>query len=310
MMNKQENSEDRIFSSAAKDIEIAREKEAYTQQTESASFRLAFDDLDFISRDDMRPVRMMLELSKPEAILSEHEINASVVFFGSARTLSPEDAAKQLDTANVLVAQNEGDNDAHLKLQKAQSDTQKANWYQHASDLAKLITRDSMRGDIRTLHIITGGGPGIMEAANRGASEAGGKSVGLNIVLPKEQKPNSYITPELCFRFHYFAMRKLHFLLRSKAIVIFPGGYGTLDELFEVLTLVQTGTIKPIPIILFDKQYWNRLINWDFLVEQGMINQQALSLFQFADDIQNAYTMIQRAMANDKNSSLSPKNQF
>lgn len=305
MMNKKENNEDRIFSSAAQDIEITREKEAYTQQTESASFRLAFDDLEFISRDDMRPVRMMLELSKPEAILSEHEIDASVVFFGSARTLSPEDAAAQLDAANMLLAQKDGDNNAQLKLQQAQRDVQRASWYQQASELAKLITKDSIHGDIRTLHIVTGGGPGIMEAANRGASEAGGKSVGLNIVLPKEQKPNSYITPELCFRFHYFAMRKLHFLLRSKAIVIFPGGYGTLDELFEVLTLVQTGTIKPIPIILFDKRYWNQLINWDFLVEQGMINEQALSLFQYADNVQSAYTMIQHAMAKDKNSSIS-----
>ncbi|MFT6407249.1 MAG: hypothetical protein ACJAQ6_000660 [Arenicella sp.] len=300
MTNTKKNSKDRIFSSAAQDIELAREKEVYSQQTESASYRLAFDDLEFISRDDMRPVRLMLELSKPEAILGEHNIDASVVIFGSARTLSPESAAEQLSAAKSLVTKSGESDEALMRLQQAQLKVQQSIRYQQANQLAKLITKDSMQGEIRTLHIVTGGGPGIMEAANRGASEVGGKSVGLNIVLPKEQKPNSYITPELCFRFHYFAMRKLHFLLRSKAIVIFPGGYGTLDELFEVLTLVQTGTIKAIPIILFDKDYWCELINWDFLVEQGMINQQALSLFQYADNIQNAYAIIQQAINSDE----------
>lgn len=304
MTNKANEQEDRIFSSAAQDIELAREKDAYSRQTESASYRLAFDDLEFISRDDMRPTRMLLELSKPEAILSEHEVNATVAIFGSARTLSPEDAAKRMNEAKENLIKLGETDEAKQQLKKAQRDIEQANLYQQASDLSQLITRDSMQGTIRALHIVTGGGPGIMEAANRGADAVGGKSVGLNIVLPGEQKPNAYITPELCFRFHYFAMRKLHFLLRSKAIVIFPGGYGTLDELFEVLTLVQTGTIKPIPIVLFDKEYWNQLINWDFLVAQGMITEQALELFQYADNIQNAYAIIQHALANTKDSGL------
>ena len=292
MAKKLTEEQDRIFSSAAEDIELSRQKDIYTRQTQSDSYRLAFDDLDFISRDEMRPVRMMLELSKPELILAEHNIRSSVAIFGSARTLAAEIAVARARSAERFVAENPDDQEAQQKLREANQDLQHSNWYQQARELAKLITSESMRGDIRTLHIVTGGGPGIMEAANRGASDADGKSVGLNIVLPKEQKPNPYITPELCFRFHYFAMRKLHFLLRSKAIVIFPGGYGTLDELFEVLTLVQTGSIKSIPIILFDKTYWNRLINWDFLVEQGMIRQQALSLFQFADSVADAYALI------------------
>lgn len=304
MTDKVNEQEGRIFPSAAQDIELAREKDAYTRQTESASYRLAFDDLEFISRDDMRPARMLLELSKPEVILSEHEVNATVAIFGSARTLSPEDAAERLNETKESIKKLGKSDETHQQLKQAQRNIQQAKWYQQANDLAQLITRDSMQGTIRTLHIVTGGGPGIMEAANRGADAVGGKSVGFNIVLPAEQKPNSYITPELCFRFHYFAMRKLHFLLRSKAIVIFPGGYGTLDELFEVLTLVQTGTIKPIPIILFDKEYWNKLINWDFLVEQGMIKKQALSLFQYADNIQNAYAIIQHALSEVKDTGL------
>ena len=307
MTKKPTEEQDRIFSSAAEDIELAREKDIYTRQTQSDSYRLAFDDLEFISRDEMRPVRMMLELSKPELILTEHNIRSSVAVFGSARTLAPEVAAAGLRSVETLIAENGDSPDAQQKLRQAKQALQQSNWYQQARELSELITRESMQGDIRTLHIVTGGGPGIMEAANRGASEAAGKSVGLNIVLPKEQKPNSYITPELCFRFHYFAMRKLHFLLRSKAIVIFPGGYGTLDELFEVLTLVQTGTIKPIPIILFDQTYWNKLINWDFLVEQGMIREQALALFQYADSIEDAYALIRRGIEiqgdNDLNSS-------
>lgn len=297
MNDTRDNADDRIFPSAAQDIELAREKDVYTRQTESASYRLAFDDLEFISRDDMRPTRMSLELSKPEVILSEHDIDATVAIFGSARTPSPEDAAKCLNAAKENYKTVGENNQSKQQLKQAQRDIQQSKWYQYASNLAHLITRDSMQGAIRTLHIVTGGGPGIMEAANRGANEANGKSVGFNIVLPSEQKPNTYITPELCFRFHYFAMRKLHFLLRSKAIVIFPGGYGTLDELFEVLTLVQTGTIKPIPIVLFDKDYWKQLINWDFLVEQGMIEPQALELFQYADSVQNAYAIIQHALA-------------
>lgn len=305
MTKKTEDEADRIFSSAAQDIELARQKDIYTQQTESASYRLAFDDLEFISRDDMRPVRMLLELSKPETILSQHGIDASVVIFGSARTLSPEQATEQLDTAKQATKQNGSDEASIQRLKQAQQAMLQARWYQQACDLSRLITKESMQDECRTLHIVTGGGPGIMEAANRGAHEAGGKSAGFNIVLPSEQKPNSYITPELCFRFHYFAMRKLHFLLRSKAIVIFPGGYGTLDELFEVLTLVQTGTIKPIPIILFDRDYWEKLINWDFMVEQGTVAKQDLELFRYANTIQDAYAMIDDAVAKKTNPGLS-----
>ncbi len=263
--------QERVFPSAEEDIHRAREKDAHSEQTNSPSYRLAFDDLKFISSDPMRPVRLMLELSKPELLLQQHNICNTVAIFGSTGA-----------------ATKNGNSDS-LKLHR--------HWYQQARELTKRIANDSRRGKLRPLNIITGGGPGIMEAANRGAEDANEKSIGLNIVLPKEQKPNTYITPELCFNFHYFAIRKMYFLLRSKAVVIFPGGFGTLDELFEVLTLIQTKTIKPVPVILFDRGYWQKLINWPFLISQGMITQQDYELLSLVNDIDQAMEILKKSLA-------------
>lgn len=256
----------RHFPTAAEDAAIAACGQIDSPQGCAKAYRLAFDDLDFMLRDEMRPVRMMLELSKPESLLTEHGIDHTVVIFGSART-RPTAQAQEGEARSPCA-------------------------YTQAETLAELITQNSLAGACPTLHIVTGGGPGIMEAANRGANRAQGKSVGLNIVLPQEQKPNPYITPELCFRFHYFAMRKLHFLLRAMAVVVFPGGFGTLDELFETLTLIQTGKIKPLPLILFDKAFWNRLINWDLLVSEGMITAEDLNYITFVETPEDAWSVI------------------
>jgi uncharacterized protein (TIGR00730 family) len=228
-------------------------------------------------RDDMRPVRLALELSKPEALLTEHGIDNTVVIFGSARTPAPAVSTTP---------------EADAATQPSTQTPAKTSAYEQAQTLAHLITEQSLAGTCPTLHIVTGGGPGIMEAANRGAHQAQGKSVGLNIVLPHEQKPNQYVTPELCFRFHYFAMRKLHSLLRAVAVVVFPGGFGTLDELFETLTLIQTGKIRPLPLILFDKAYWQKLVNWDTLISEGMISASDLEYITFVDTPQQAWQII------------------
>ena len=226
------------------------------EQISSPSYQLAYDDLDFLSLDELRGVRLQLELSKPELVLKKHGIEHTVVMFGSART------------------------------------NEKDKYYLQAQQFAGLIAERSGCDDCPDLHVVTGGGPGIMEAANRGASDAGAESVGLNIVLPHEQYPNPYITPELCFRFHYFAIRKMHFLLRARAMIAFPGGFGTLDELFETLTLVQTKKIEPLPILLFGKEYWQRLINFDVMVDEGMISPEDLDYFQFVDEVDTAWEII------------------
>ena len=217
-----------------------------TPQTLSPSYRLAFDDPAFMMRDELRPVRLQLELLKPELTLAERGIASTVVMLGSARIPVPE-AADGVAPAGLSA------------------------YYAQAQEFARLCTERAMERDNREGVICTGGGPGIMEAGNRGADEAGGISISLNIVLPHEQSPNLYGTPELSFNFHYFAIRKMHFLMRARAIAVFPGGFGTLDELFEVLTLVQTGRMEPLPILLFGKEFWERVINWDALVEAGTI---------------------------------------
>lgn len=255
-----------LFQDAAEDRFHARheEKPPHSEvQINSASYRLAFDDIDYLLADEQRPMRLLLELDKPETKLKARGIEHTVVIFGSARTQESKP------------------------------------YYQQAKELAALISKKSGCDECPDLHVVTGGGPGIMEAANRGASEAGYESIGLNIVLPHEQYPNAYITPELCFRFHYFAIRKMHFLLRARAIVAFPGGFGTLDELFETLTLVQTGKIEPLPILLFGREYWQRLINFDVLVEEGMVRPEDLEYFSFVDDVNEAWDIIRRSMVDE-----------
>jgi uncharacterized protein (TIGR00730 family) len=219
-----------------------------TPQTRSPSYRLAFNDPDFLTRDELRPVRLQLELLKPEMALAERGILSTVILLGSARIPAPEVA--------------EGGTDGPAAL---------APWYEEARRFAHLTTERAMATGNRDFVVCTGGGPGIMEAGNRGAAEADGISISLNIVLPHEQVPNLYGTPDLSFNFHYFAIRKMHFLMRAKALAVFPGGFGTLDELFEVLTLIQSGRMARIPILLFGGEFWHRVVDWQMLVEAGTI---------------------------------------
>lgn len=282
----------KIFPSAAEDVERAKDPYASELLMKTSSYRLAYDDQDFILSDAMRPVRLMLELSKTEKTLDHHNIHNTVVIFGSARTLNPETAKIELFEATR--AEQREPNNVALKYQTklAAKRVEHSVYYDLARALAKLITEQSLLNHVPKLHIMTGGGPGIMEAANLGAYDAGGKSIGLNIVLPHEQQPNPYISPDLCFRFHYFAMRKMHFLLRAQALVIFPGGFGTLDEFFETLTLLQTKKIASLPILLFGRSFWQRAVNFELLVEEGMISPENLHIFRYVDSPEEAWTII------------------
>ena len=248
-----------------------------------SAYRLAFTDTDFLLREELRPVRMQLELLKPELVQQEHGIESTLVIFGSARIQSPEQAAQSLETARAG-----GDAQA---LRRAETAMEMSRYYDEARRFAALATSRS-RAHAWPVHVVTGGGPGIMEAGNRGAHEVGGKSIGLNIVLPHEQAPNPYITPELCFQFHYFALRKMHFLMRSIALACFPGGFGTLDELFECITLMQTGKSRRRPVLLFGRAFWERLIDFDFLVETGMIGAADLKLFRFVETAEEAWEIL------------------
>jgi len=249
------------------------------------AYRLAFSDPEFLMRRETRGVRIQLEMLKPDLDQSEHGVENTVVVFGSARFLSPQAAQKSLDDA-----QAQGDNGA---IAVAHRHVRNAGYYEQARLFARLVAGHSARLPLKErIFICTGGGPGIMEAANRGAHEMGVPTVGLNITLPHEQRANPYVTPALSFKFHYFAMRKMHFMMRAKALVAFPGGFGTLDELFEVITLVQTQKASPVPIILFGTDYWKRLINFDVLVEEGAIAAEDLNLFKFTDDPHEAWEII------------------
>jgi uncharacterized protein (TIGR00730 family) len=270
-------------------------------QTKSKSYRLAFDDPEFLLRDELRPVRLQLEIMKPEIIQQEQGVKATVVMFGGTRIPDPETAAKRLQTVEREAEKEPHRDGAALRVTCARRVLAKAHYYEEARELARLITEKSGNDEEFDLIVSTGGGPGIMEAANRGAYEAGGKSVGLNIVLPHEQAPNKYITPELCFQFHYFAMRKMHFLMRAKALVAFPGGYGTMDELFETLTLIQTRKIKPLPVILFGQEFWNRAVDFDFLVQEGVIDPEDKNLFYVVEKAPEAWEIIRKIYTENKN---------
>lgn len=260
--------------------EDARTLESQRYAGPESAYRLAFTDSAFLLREELRPVRMQLELLKPELVQQEQGIESTIVIFGSARVL-PEDLARQrLETAR-------GTGDAGA-VARAEAALKMSAYYEQARRFAAIVTERSARLDA-PIYVVTGGGPGIMEAGNRGAFEVGGKSIGLNIVLPHEQAPNPYITPELCFQFHYFALRKMHFVMRSKALVCFPGGFGTLDELFETMTLIQTGKSRPRPILLFGRAFWERLINFEHLVETGMIGPGDLNLFRFVETAEEAW---------------------
>lgn len=260
-----------------------------TPQTNSPAYRLAFQDTDFLLREDLRPVRFQLELLKPELLLDEANIASMLVIYGSARIPSPEHA-------EALVAAAKTPEEARVAERLAA----KAPYYHQAKRLAaraSAVPRDEQGR--RHFVVCSGGGPSIMEAANRGAYECGQESVGLNIVLPHEQAPNQYVTPSLSFQFHYFALRKMHFLLRARAVCVFPGGFGTFDETFELLTLVQTGKMKAMPIVLFGKEFWNKVVDFDALADEGVINRRDIELFKFVETAEEAWAHICDFWKND-----------
>lgn len=272
-------------------------------QMQSSSFRLAYDDLDFIMRDELRPIRLQLELLKPELAQADLGIKSTIVIFGSARIQGNVEARQALLDAEQAWNAHPDDIELAHNLAIARRIYTKSHYYDEARKLGALISSEAKKRKYPWI-VVTGGGPGIMEAANRGAADAGGKSMGLNIVLPHEQKPNPYITPELCFQFHYFAIRKMHFLMRAIALVAFPGGFGTMDELFEALTLIQTKKVKRIPVILFGQLYWEKVINFDAMVEEGAITACDRELFQYAETAEQAWQLILRGreLINDNHS--------
>ena len=259
---------------------------------ESPSYRRADADLDFLARDSMRGVRLQIDYFKPELLFEEHRIRHTIVVFGSTRICEPAAAQRKVDMLKAALADDTGNKDLARRLAIAERILAKSQYYEVAREFGRLVSATHHIANGQQRVVVTGGGPGIMEAANRGAFDVGAQSVGLNISLPHEQYPNPYITPNLCFNFHYFAMRKLHFLMRAKALVAFPGGYGTFDELFEVLTLVQTRKIKPIPVVLVGERYWRQAVNLDFLVDEGVIDQEDRELFWFAETAEEIWNGI------------------
>ena len=262
-------------------------------QCKSASYKMAFQDPEFLLRDELRPVRLQLEVLKPELILQEQHIESTVVVFGSARLPDPETAESKLVSAQAEYANNNDDPLLAKKVEVARKALENSRYYDEARKLGHLISLNTGKDK---LVVVTGGGPGIMEAANRGAHEAGIPSIGMNITLPHEQAPNPYITPDLNFQFHYFAIRKMHLLMRAKSLVAFPGGFGTLDELFETLTLIQTRKVKPIPVLLFGQAFWERIINFEALVDEGTISAKDLDLFVYVETAEEAWELISEAI--------------
>ena len=263
--------EDRAYPFPHSDEDAARARHIPdTPQTRSPAYRLAFTDRDFLLREELRPVRLQLELLKPQMLLDEAGVESTVVMFGGARIPSPENAA----------------------LARTPTLARLSAYYEEARLFAQDMTRRSLETGGREFVITTGGGPGVMEAGNLGAHEVGGKSIGLGIVLPHEQAPNIYVTPELCFNFHYFAIRKMHFLMRARAITVFPGGFGTLDEMFEALTLIQTGRMARVPFLMFGREFWEGIINWKGLAEAGTISEEDLGLFHYVETAEEAVGVI------------------
>jgi uncharacterized protein (TIGR00730 family) len=263
-----------------------------TPQCRSASYRLAFQDPDLLLRDELRPVRLQLEVLKPELILQEQHIESTVVVFGSARIPDPQTAESRLVSIQAEYSRKKDDSLLARKVALARKALENSRYYDEARKLGHLISSNTGKDK---LVVVTGGGPGIMEAANRGAHEAGMPSIGMNITLPHEQNPNPYVTPDLNFQFHYFAIRKMHLLMRAKSLVAFPGGFGTLDELFETLTLIQTRKVQPIPVLLFGQAFWERIVNFEALVEEGTISRKDLDLFVFVDTAEEAWELISEA---------------
>ena len=271
----------RVFPRARQDAETAKTGIS-TPQTENPAYRLAFQDMDFLLREDLRPVRFQLELLKPQLIMDEANIASTFVMYGSARIPEP---AK----AQVLLEKAEGE----TAIRIAQNLVEKSKYYTVAYELAQLASAFPLDEDGKRHFVVcSGGGPSIMEAANRGAHDAGQESIGLNIVLPHEQAPNPYVTPALSMQFHYFALRKMHFLLHARALAAFPGGFGTFDELFELLTLIQTGKIAPIPVLLYGRKFWERVVNFEALVEEGVVSAKDLGIFTFVETAEEGWAVV------------------
>ena len=276
---------DRRFYGADEEAGFVEEGASHdTPQTRHPAYKLAFRDDDFLLLPELRPVRFQLELLKTEMLLDQAGVGSTLVMYGSARIPSP-------DQVEALEEVAKGQSEDEAKVTKRL--IEKAKYYQEAYNLARRATEQAIIEDgERQFVVTTGGGPSIMEAGNRGASDAGGESIGLNIVLPHEQAPNTYVTPYLSFQFHYFALRKMHFLLRAKAVAVFPGGFGTFDEFFELLTLIQTGKMKPMPILLFGKDFWNRVIDFEALAEEGTISAKDIDLITWCETADEAWTAI------------------
>lgn len=256
---------------------------------DNASYRQPDRDIDFLESAATRPIRLQLDYLKPELKLSERGVEHTIVVFGSTRIVEPATAQLELEAAERALTAHDADPRAQQRVAVARRRAANAHYYKVARELGRLIGAAGSGPEDCRVALITGGGPGIMEAANRGTFDVGAQSIGLNITLPHEQYPNPYVTPDLCFRFHYFALRKLHFLLRARALVAFPGGYGTFDELFETLTLVQTRKIRPVPVVLVGKQYWQQAVNFDFLLAEGVVEAEDLELFSYAESAQEIW---------------------
>jgi uncharacterized protein (TIGR00730 family) len=273
----------RVFPRAKQEADRAKGGVS-TPQTQDPAYRLAFQDMDFLLREDLRPVRFQLELLKPELVIDEARIASTFVMYGSARIPAPDKAQALLEAAT---------DDASRKI--AERLVAKSKYYEVARELGRLASSFPVDTDgQRHFVVCSGGGPSIMEAANRGACDVGAESIGLNIVLPHEQAPNPYVTPRLSLQFHYFALRKMHFLLHARALAAFPGGFGTFDELFELLTLIQTGKIQPIPVLLYGKEFWQRVVNFEALVEEGVVSAKDLDIFTYCETAEEGWECVQR----------------
>ncbi len=253
----------------------------------------AYENVDFLKTDVCRPVRLQLELLHPEVVMASHQVRSTIVLFGSARIPDPERARTELAMAEQNLTGNPESGEMQFRRDVAREMVKLSHYYNVAREFARVVSQCCQDGSKCEYVIMTGGGGGIMEAGNRGADDAGAKSVGLNISLPMEQQPNPYVTPELCFEFHYFSIRKMHFLLRAKALCGFPGGYGTLDELFETLTLISTNKIHRIPVILFGREFWEEIINWPALVRRGVISPEDIDIFSYCETAEEGWQLIQ-----------------
>ena len=265
----------------------------------SDTYKLAHEDIGLLSRNEMRGVRMLLEITKPDLILEENKILSTIIIFGGASIAEESKTKEKIDDIKKLIKKNPSSVLLKRNLNRLENLLSMSHYYQSAREFSKLASINNQSKSCNSHVIVTGGGPGIMEAANRGAFEANCKSIGLNISLPNEQIPNAFITPGLCFKFNYFALRKIHFVMRSIGAVFFPGGFGTLDELFELLTLRQTGMKNKIPIILFGKEYWDKIINFEYLADLGLISDEHLNLFKYANTASEAWEIIKSSNISD-----------